>query len=98
MGDAALNPISYSGVYFSSSLTAIEVSSGLGVVNAIDTRANNLGLERVINEAALDRYEFFKDAYIQRRNYLVQDGKVPEEDVLKYQEQNLDDLGPVSPY
>ena len=98
LGDAALNPISYTGIYFSSTLTAYAVSVGVGGLKAIDTRANNLVLEKVIDEAAIDRYEFLKNAYIQRRNYLVHDGHVPEIDVMDYYKKNVDDLGPVSPF
>ncbi len=98
LGDAALNPMSYTGLYFSSALTALAVSGGVGGIKIINTRANNLGLEKVISEAAIDRYEFFKNAYIQRRNYLVHDGNVPEDDVLKLREKDLDELGPVLPF
>ena len=99
LGDAAMNPISYTGLYFgTSTATAYAVSGGLGALKAIDTRANNLGLEKVISEAAIDRYELFKNAYIARRNYLVHDGNVPEDDVLKYEEKNGEGLGPISPF
>lgn len=99
LSDAALNPISYTGVYFgTSSATAYAVSGGLGALKAIDTRANNLGLEKVVEEAAIDRYEFFKNAYRSGRNYLIHDGNVPDEDVLKFDEKNGNGLGPVSPY
>ncbi|WP_347986089.1 VacJ family lipoprotein [Methylomonas sp. AM2-LC] len=99
LSDAALNPISYTGVYFgSSSATAYAVSGGLGALKVIDTRANNLGLEKTITEAAIDRYEFFKNAYQSRRNYLIHDGNVPDEDVLKSDDNNSNGLGPISPY
>ncbi|MGD0959805.1 MAG: VacJ family lipoprotein [Methylomonas sp.] len=98
LGDASMNPISYTGIYFSSSFTALAVSGGLGATKAINTRANNLGLEKVISEAAIDRYEFIKDAYIARRKFLINEGRVPEDDVLKFRDQNYDDLGPVNPY
>ena len=99
LSDAAFNPISYTGVYFgSSSATAYAVSGGLGALKAIDTRANNLGLEKTISEAAIDRYEFFKNSYQSRRNYLIHDGNVPDEDVLKFDENNSNGLGPISPY
>jgi phospholipid-binding lipoprotein MlaA len=100
IGDAAFNPISYTGVYFGyGSALSYEVSGGLGVLKAIDTRANNLGLEKVISEAAIDRYDFFKNAYISRRKFLINDGKIPEdEDVLKYEEKNSNGMGPISPY
>ncbi|AEG01434.1 MlaA family lipoprotein [Methylomonas methanica] len=95
-GDVAMNPISYTGVYFSSSAVSTAVSGGLGAVNAIDLRADNLENERIASEAALDRYAFFRGAYLSQRNYLIHDGNVPDEDVL-----NLDDqegLSPVQPY
>lgn len=100
LADAALNPISYTGVYFGSgSALSYEVSGGLGFLKAIDTRANNLSLEKVISEAAVDRYDFFKNAYMARRNYLINDGKVSDDDdVLKYQEKNYKGMGPISPY
>lgn len=100
MGDAAMNPISYVG-------TPI-VSGGLFVLNATDVRADYLGLEKVATEAALDRYQFFRDSYFSQRRYLVLDGNVPEDDIddgflLELDEEEeaemgRDGLGPVSPY
>jgi phospholipid-binding lipoprotein MlaA len=98
LGDAALNPISYTGVYFASNYLATAVSGGLGAVKAIDVRSDNLATEKVASEAAVDRYNFFKNAYFLQRNYLVHDGNVPDEDVLKFEEQDGKGLGPVSPY
>jgi len=87
LGDAAMNPVSYTGIYFNGSvLTALAVSGGAAAVNTIDTRANSLMLEKVINEAAIDRYQFLKNAYWQRRDYLLHDGNVPDADVLNFQE------------
>ncbi len=94
MGDAAMNPISYTGVYFASSGLSTAVSGGLGAVNATDLRADNLETEKVAAEAALDRYAFFRGAYLSQRNYLIHDGNVPDEDVLKLEEGH----GPISPY
>lgn len=45
----------------------------------VDKRANLLGAEKVLEEAALDRYEFVRDGYQQRREYLIYDGNPPEE-------------------
>jgi phospholipid-binding lipoprotein MlaA len=98
VGDAALNPISYTGIIFSSTLTAYAVSGGMGTVKSINTRANKLGLEKVIEEAEIDRYEFLKNAYFERRNYLIHDGNISVDDVLKYDKYNVDDLGPISPF
>ena len=46
----------------------------------VDTRANLLGVEKVLDEAALDEYSYVRDAYLQRRQNLVYDGDPPEED------------------
>jgi phospholipid-binding lipoprotein MlaA len=89
MGDAAMNPISYTGAYFASGLVSSAVSGGLGAAHAVDTRSDKLAIEKIASEAAVDRYEFFKNAYLSNRNYLVKDGKVPEDDVL---------IGPLAPY
>jgi phospholipid-binding lipoprotein MlaA len=51
----------------------------LVVVNFIDTRAGLLGADRILKAAALDPYVFTRDAYLQRRRYLVYDGNPPQE-------------------
>lgn len=47
---------------------------GLG---AIDARYQAQDAVSFVDEAALDRYAFIRRAYLQRRLYLVHDGKVP---------------------
>jgi phospholipid-binding lipoprotein MlaA len=42
----------------------------------IDTRANLLSLDRLL-DGALDRYQFIRDAYLQRRRNQVYDGNPP---------------------
>ena len=49
----------------------------LFVTRAIDARANLLDASRIVDEAALDRYSFIRDAYIQRRQNLIYDGNPP---------------------
>lgn len=46
----------------------------------IDLRASLLGATNVLEEAALDKYAFTRDAYLQRRRNLIYDGHPPEED------------------
>lgn len=46
----------------------------------IDTRANLLKAEKVLDEAATDEYSYIRDAYMQRRQHLVYDGNPPEDD------------------
>jgi phospholipid-binding lipoprotein MlaA len=43
----------------------------------VDTRAGLLPAERVLDVAALDRYQFVRDAYLQMRRSLVYDGDPP---------------------
>jgi phospholipid-binding lipoprotein MlaA len=82
VGDAAMNPATYVGFgAFPGMSNGVEaaISSGMYVLNAIDKRSDNLSTEKVLSEAASgDRYEFIKNAYFQRRNYLVNDGNVPD--------------------
>lgn len=53
----------------------------LVVVRAVDTRAGLLRASAVLEEAALDKYTFVRDAYFQRRRNAVYDGNPPEEDM-----------------
>jgi phospholipid-binding lipoprotein MlaA len=54
------------------------VSYGLYGVGALDARANLLSLDETLRKV-FDPYAFIRDAYLQRRAYLVSDGKVTEE-------------------
>ncbi len=47
---------------------------------AIDTRASLLKAEKILDEAALDRYTFIREAYLQRRLNLVHDGNPPQQE------------------
>jgi phospholipid-binding lipoprotein MlaA len=49
---------------------------GLG---AVDLRAQALSAGAIVDTAALDRYLFIRNAYLQRRRYLLYDGKPPPE-------------------
>ncbi len=51
----------------------------------INTRANLLEQEKVIEEAVIDRYSFIRDAYLMRRQNLVYDGNPPRP---KYEEED----------
>lgn len=43
----------------------------------IDNRAQDLGATDLLDEAAIDKYSFVRDSYLQRRRYLVRDGNLP---------------------
>lgn len=52
---------------------------GMTILKAVDTRAKLLKAEAIVEEAALDRYIFIREAYFQSRKNLVYDGYPPEE-------------------
>lgn len=56
------------------------VSWGLAGVAYIDTRAELLETENLLDTAALDRYAFLRDSYFQHRRELIYDGNVPEDE------------------
>jgi phospholipid-binding lipoprotein MlaA len=55
----------------------IPVRNSLVGVRLVDTRASLLPAEKVLEAAALDRYQFVRDAYLQLRRNLVYDGNPP---------------------
>lgn len=46
-------------------------------LRAVNTRANLLPADKVIEEAAIDKYSYIRDAYLQNRRSLVYDGNPP---------------------
>jgi phospholipid-binding lipoprotein MlaA len=44
----------------------------------VNVRANLLEAERLLDEAALDRYTFLREAFLQRRRSLIYDGNPPD--------------------
>ena len=50
---------------------------GIVGLQIINTRAKFLGASQVIDDIALDKYSFIRDAYLQRRRSLVFDGDAP---------------------
>lgn len=82
LGDALLNPLTY--ISFGSSAAVGAAITGAKAVEVTDARADLLTSEKIVDEAAVDRYDFIKNAYQQNREYLVYDGNPPE--------QNADDI------
>ena len=75
LGDALFNPLTY--VSFIGG-AASAATAGARAVEITDTRADLLSTEKIVDEASVDRYDFIKNAYRQRREYLVYDGNPPE--------------------
>jgi phospholipid-binding lipoprotein MlaA len=63
------------------------------VTNLIGKRASLLDHENVLNEAAIDRYAFIRDAYLQHRQSLVYDGNPPREKYDDEEEDSKPDKG-----
>jgi phospholipid-binding lipoprotein MlaA len=57
----------------------IELRNTLYGLYFVDTRAQLLEASRILEEAALDKYVFQRDAYLQRRRSLIYDGSPPRE-------------------
>ncbi|MGQ0384597.1 MAG: MlaA family lipoprotein [Gammaproteobacteria bacterium] len=55
-----------------------EERAALGVLAAVDGRARLLAADPAL-DAAFDRYAFIRNAWLQRREYQVKDGDVPDE-------------------
>lgn len=78
LGDALMNPLTY--VSFFGGVAANVATASATAVDVTDTRSDLMSSEKIVNEASVDRYDFIKNAYIQRREYLVYDGNPPETD------------------
>jgi len=57
----------------------IPVRNSMYVLRIVDTRASYLRAGRLIGDAALDKYSFTRDAYLQRRRSEVYDGSPPDD-------------------
>jgi phospholipid-binding lipoprotein MlaA len=57
----------------------VNLRNSLVVLRLTNTRADLLEASRILEEAALDKYVFQRDAYLQRRQNLVYDGRPPRE-------------------
>jgi phospholipid-binding lipoprotein MlaA len=77
LGDALFNPLTY--VSFFGGFAANAATAAATGVDATDTRSDLMQSEKILNEASIDRYDFVKNAYNQRREYLIYDGNPPED-------------------
>lgn len=76
--DAIFHPINY--------VDPFAARTGARALELVDFRADLLGVEKALGDAALDPYLFQRETYLQRRRSLVADGNLPD------QEQSEDDL------
>ena len=64
--DFELDPTSF--------INPVSIRNYMFVVRLMNTRANLLGASDLLSNAALDKYSFVRDAYLQRRAYLLGSG------------------------
>lgn len=70
--DAVVLPINYQFFTVYPYLYPVNYRYRLYALGVINHRANLLCFQNVLDQAALDKYVFVRDAYLQRRNYLIQ--------------------------
>lgn len=81
--DTVAFPVDYSADLWSYKDPVNVRNIGTGV-RLVDQRAALLGASSLVEDAALDKYTFTRDAYMQRRESLVQDGRNKEDDDYSY--------------
>ncbi len=57
----------------------VPTRNSLLALRLIDNRADLLPADKVIEEAALDKYTYIRDGYLQRRRNLIHDGNPPHQ-------------------
>lgn len=70
-----------------------ETKTGLTVLDVVDTRQRLLASEDAL-ASAYDRYGIIRDAWVQRREYLIYDGNPPQEDYEDYEDFEKESLDP----
>lgn len=86
VGDALMNPLTYTFAVAGGGAAVSAVNAGAKTVDVTDTRADLMTTEKIVNEASVDRYSFIKNSYQQRREHLVHDGNVPEEEEVQLED------------
>jgi phospholipid-binding lipoprotein MlaA len=71
VADVGVDPVS--------NVTDVSTRNTLTALRLINDRAGLLPADKIIAEAALDKYSYLRDAYLQRRRNLVYDGRPPRE-------------------
>jgi phospholipid-binding lipoprotein MlaA len=76
--DTAALPVDWAGdpVY---EHAPVSERNGLTVARTVGRRADLLGASRTLEEPALDRYVFLREAYLQQRRSQIYDGRPPRE-------------------
>ena len=76
--DTAALPVDWQGD-LAGSIQHVPTRNTVMVVKVVDGRANLLKASDMLDQIALDKYTFTRDAYLQRRRSSIYDGNPPEE-------------------
>jgi phospholipid-binding lipoprotein MlaA len=87
VGDALMNPLTYTFAVVGGGMAVSAINASAKTVDVTDTRADLIPTEKIVDEASVDRYSFIKNAYQQRREYLLHDGNVPEDEELQLEDE-----------
>jgi len=79
--DASALPVDYLFSVREYAFESIPVRNSVTGLDLVNTRANLLGADQTLEEAALDKYSFLRNFYLQRRQSLIYDGAPPREDL-----------------
>ncbi|MGZ4953755.1 MAG: MlaA family lipoprotein [Methylobacter sp.] len=87
LGDALMNPLTYTFVFAGSGVVFSAVNAGAKTIDVNDT--DLIPLEQITDESSIERYEFIKNTYQQRREHLVHDGNIPDEQELQLADESM---------
>ncbi|NIR32593.1 MAG: VacJ family lipoprotein [Gammaproteobacteria bacterium] len=68
-------------------LSDMAASISLAVLRVVNARAELSGIFRLRDAAAVDPYAFTREAYLQRRRFLIHDGNPPRPNYLDFEEE-----------
>lgn len=72
LGDVSFDPVDR--------IEPVAARNSALVTRFVDIRASLLPADKMLEEAALDKYSYVRDAYLQRRRSLIHDGRPPRLD------------------
>ena len=78
--DTAATPVDMYASLDTQLTSGTSAAVGVSVLKVVNTRANLLGASQLLDQIALDRYSFIRDAYLARRRSQVYDGNPPDDD------------------
>ena len=78
-------------------LRPIRLRNSAFALRLVNTGADLLDARRLLEEAALDKYVFQRDAYLQRRRYLIYDGRPPRDEGGRLSKEDRNAQAPGNP-